>query len=74
MATDVKTPAFYSLYVQYACAATAGLMIIGHLAKIVAVQSDNTITIGFFFVALLAIFNAAGRIIAGMCLTMWEGL
>jgi MFS family permease len=62
----IKTPAFYSLYVQYACAATAGLMIIGHLAKIVAVQSGNTITIGFFFVALLAIFNAGGRIVAGI--------
>ena len=62
----IKTPAFYSLYVQYACAATAGLMIIGHLAKIVAVQSGNTITIGFFFVALLALFNAGGRIVAGI--------
>lgn len=62
----VRTPAFYSLYLQYACAATAGLMIIGHLAKIVAVQSGNTIKIGFFFVALLAIFNAGGRIIAGI--------
>jgi MFS transporter, OFA family, oxalate/formate antiporter len=62
----IKTPAFYSLYVQYACAATAGLMIIGHLAKIVAVQSGNTITIGFFFVALLAVFNAGGRIVAGI--------
>ena len=29
------------LYVQYACAATAGLMIIGHMAKIVAVQSGT---------------------------------
>jgi MFS family permease len=62
----IKTPAFYSLYIQYACAATAGLMIIGHLAKIVAVQSGNTITIGFFFVALLAVFNAGGRIVAGI--------
>jgi len=62
----IKTPAFYSLYIQYACAATAGLMIIGHLAKIVAVQSGNTITIGFLFVSLLAIFNAGGRIVAGI--------
>jgi MFS transporter, OFA family, oxalate/formate antiporter len=62
----IRTPAFYSLYVQYACAATAGLMIIGHLAKIVAVQSGNTITIGFLFVSLLAIFNAGGRIVAGI--------
>lgn len=57
---------FYSLYIQYACAATAGLMIIGHLAKIVSVQSNNAIKIGFLFVALLAIFNACGRIVAGI--------
>src|SRR5512147_229157 len=62
----LRTPAFYSLYIQYACAATAGLMIIGHLAKIVAVQSGNTIKIGFLFVALLAIFNAGGRVVAGI--------
>ncbi len=61
----LRTPTFYSLYIQYACAATAGLMIIGHLAKIVSVQSGDTIKIGFVFVALLAIFNAAGRIVAG---------
>jgi OFA family oxalate/formate antiporter-like MFS transporter len=62
----IKTPTFYSLWLQYACAATAGLMIIGHMAKIVAVQSQNTIQIGFVFVALLAIFNASGRIVAGI--------
>jgi MFS family permease len=62
----VRTPTFYSLYVQYACAATAGLMIIAHMAKIVSVQSGNAITAGSFFVALLAIFNASGRIIAGV--------
>ncbi len=62
----LRTPAFYSLYIQYACAATAGLMIIGHLAKIIAVQSGNTIKIGFLFVALLAIFNASGRVVAGI--------
>lgn len=62
----LKTPSFYTLWLQYACAATAGLMIIGHLAKIVAVQSGNSITIGFLFVALLAVFNAGGRVIAGI--------
>ena len=44
----------------------AGLMIIGHMAKIVAVQSAGAIKVGFVFVALLAIFNASGRIIAGV--------
>ncbi len=62
----VRTPAFYSLYVQYACAATAGLMIIGHMARIVAVQSANAIQAGFVFVALLAVFNASGRVVAGI--------
>ncbi len=62
----LRSPMFYMLYIQYACAATAGLMIIGHMAKIVAVQSSNTIQAGFFFVALLAIFNAGGRIVAGI--------
>ncbi len=62
----VKTPAFYLLYIEYACAATAGLMIIGHMAKIVAMQSGGAIQTGFVFVALLATFNASGRIIAGI--------
>jgi MFS transporter, OFA family, oxalate/formate antiporter len=62
----IRTTAFWSLWIRYACAATAGLMIIGHMAKIVSVQSGNTIKIGFVFVALLACFNAAGRVIAGV--------
>jgi MFS family permease len=62
----LRAPMFYMLWIQYACAATAGLMIIGHIAKIVAVQSGNAIEIGFVFVALLAIFNASGRVIAGV--------
>jgi MFS family permease len=62
----LKSPMFYMLWVQFVCAATAGLMIIGHMARIVAVQSNNAIKIGFVFVALLAIFNAGGRIVAGV--------
>lgn len=62
----LKTKTFYLLWIEFACGAMAGLMIIGHLAKIVAVQSGNQIQIGFIFVALLAIFNAGGRLIAGM--------
>ncbi|HSB05510.1 MAG TPA: OFA family MFS transporter, partial [Thermodesulfobacteriota bacterium] len=62
----LKTKTFYLLWIEFACGAMAGLMIIGHLAKIVSVQSGNKIQIGFMFVALLAIFNAGGRLIAGM--------
>jgi OFA family oxalate/formate antiporter-like MFS transporter len=61
----MKTPTFYLLWIEFVCGALAGLMIIGHLAKIVAVQSNNMIQTGFLFVGLLAIFNAGGRLIAG---------
>lgn len=62
----VRSPTFWSLYLQYAFAAMAGLMIIGHLAKIVSVQSGDAIKAGFLFVALLAVFNASGRVVAGV--------
>lgn len=62
----LKTKEFYLLYIQFAFAATAGLMIIGHLARIVAVQSGGMIQSGFVLVALMAVFNAGGRIIAGV--------
>ena len=62
----MNTRTFYLLWIEYVCGAMAGLMIIGHLAKIVAVQSGNAIQAGFFFVALLAVFNAGGRLIAGV--------
>jgi MFS transporter, OFA family, oxalate/formate antiporter len=61
----IRAPTFWSLYLQYAFAATAGLMIIGHLAKIIAVQSNNTVK-AVLFLQLLAIFNAAGRVAAGV--------
>ena len=62
----LRMPVFYLLWLEFTCGALAGLMIIGHLAKIVAVQSNNAIQIGFIFVALLAVFNAGGRLIMGM--------
>jgi MFS family permease len=62
----LRSPAFYSLYLQYACAATAGLMIIGHLAKIVAAQSDGSIKSASLILGVLAVFNAGGRVVAGV--------
>ncbi len=61
----IRTPTFWSLYLQYAFAATAGLMIIGHLAKIVAVQTGGAVTAGLIL-PVLAIFNAGGRVAAGV--------
>ncbi|MDI6727197.1 MAG: OFA family MFS transporter [Smithellaceae bacterium] len=61
----MRTRTFYLLWAEFACGSLAGLMIIGHLAKIVAVQSGGAIQFGFIFVAILAVFNAGGRILAG---------
>jgi OFA family oxalate/formate antiporter-like MFS transporter len=49
---------------MYACGAGAGLMIIAKLAAIVKVQAG--LEMGFVLVAVLAIGNGAGRIVAGM--------
>lgn len=59
----LRTPQFYLLWIMFVFGAGTGLMIIGKLAKIVDVQAG--IKAGFVFVALLAVGNAAGRIVAG---------
>jgi len=61
----LKTPQFYLLWLMYAFASFAGLMIIGHMAKIAGKQLPGT-ELGFILVAILAIGNAGGRIIAGV--------
>lgn len=62
----LRTRAFYLLYIEYTFAALAGLMIIGHLARIIAVQTGGLVQTGFLFVASMAVFNALGRLMAGM--------
>ena len=60
----MRTPQFYLLWLMFACGSGAGLMIIGKLAKIVELQSGSKA--GFILVALLAIGNASGRLVAGV--------
>jgi OFA family oxalate/formate antiporter-like MFS transporter len=60
----LKTPQFILLWIMFVFAAGAGLMIIGKLAKIVDLQAG--IKAGFIFVAMLAVGNAGGRVIAGV--------
>jgi MFS transporter, OFA family, oxalate/formate antiporter len=60
----LRTWQFYVIWFMYACGAGAGLMIISKLAKIVDVQAG--ISLGFILVAILAVGNGAGRIIAGV--------
>ncbi len=61
----VSTPLFYVLWIQFVFATSAGLMIIGHMSKIVSAQSMGAIQAGFLFVALLSAFNATGRVVSG---------
>ena len=60
----LKTWQFYVLWFMYACGAGAGLMIISKLAKIADHQAG--IKLGFVLVAVLAVGNGAGRIVAGV--------
>ena len=57
------TVQFYLLWFMYACGAGAGLMVIAKLAAIAKQQAG--IELGFILVAVLAVGNGAGRIIAG---------
>ncbi len=59
----MSTPQFYLLWLMYAFNAGAGLMVIGKLA--VVVQAQASYEGGFILVALMAIGNAGGRLIAG---------
>jgi OFA family oxalate/formate antiporter-like MFS transporter len=61
----VRTPQFALLWLMYAFAAFAGLMIIGHMAKIAALQLPGA-DLGFLLVGVLAIGNATGRVVAGI--------
>ncbi|SMY31524.1 putative MFS-type transporter YhjX [Photobacterium malacitanum] len=60
----LKTPQFYSLWVMYAFASAAGLMIIGNITSIAATQAN--ITDAAYLVVILAIFNSGGRVAAGI--------
>jgi len=59
----LRTRAFYQLWFIYACGAGAGLMIIAKLAMIAREQA--ALELGFVLVAILALGNGAGRILAG---------
>jgi MFS transporter, OFA family, oxalate/formate antiporter len=60
----LKTWQFYILWFTFACGAGAGLMVIGKLAVIAKVQAN--IELGFILVAILAIGNGGGRLLAGI--------
>lgn len=59
----LRTPQFWMMWFMYFCGAGAGLMIISKMAKITNEQAG--LALGFVLVAVLAIGNGGGRIIAG---------
>ncbi|MDR9831661.1 OFA family MFS transporter [Vibrio sp. FNV 38] len=60
----LKTPQFYSLWVMYAFAASAGLMIIGNITNIASVQANLPNAV--YLASILAVFNSGGRVAAGI--------
>ena len=60
----MKTKQFYLLWIMFALSSSAGLMIIGNIATIANLQAN--LEAGFYLVGLLALFNAVGRLGAGI--------
>ncbi len=60
----LSTVQFYLVWFMYACGAGAGLMVIAKLAAIAKQQAG--IELGFILVAVLAVGNGSGRIVAGI--------
>jgi MFS transporter, OFA family, oxalate/formate antiporter len=61
----IRTPQFWLLWLMYGLTAFAGVMIIGHMAEIEATQVRGP-DLGYVLVAILALGNASGRIVAGV--------
>ncbi len=60
----LRTPQFYLLWFMFCFSSLAGLMVIGQLSSIALEQAG--VAAGFVIVAVLAIFNAGGRIVGGV--------
>ena len=59
-----RLPQFYLLWIMYALAATAGLMLIAHLPKIAEAQANWKA--GYWLIVILSVLNASGRLGAGI--------
>lgn len=61
----LRTPQFYQLWVMYVFSAFAGLMVLGHMAKIAQLQLDG-LNLGYLLVAVLAVGSFSGRVLGGL--------
>ncbi len=59
----IRTRVFYKLWLMYFLTASAGLMIIGHIATIAQTQAlwEN----GFYLIIVFAVLNTIGRLVSG---------
>lgn len=64
----LRKPQFYVLWLMYMFVAFAGLMMIGHMAKIAAqlFDAETAKTMGFVLVVALALGNGTGRPVTGI--------
>ncbi|OED42064.1 oxalate:formate antiporter [Endozoicomonas sp. (ex Bugula neritina AB1)] len=60
----IKTRQFYMMWIMFAFASSAGLMLIGNITSIASHQGN--ITEAAYLVSLLAVFNTGGRVVMGM--------
>ncbi len=60
----VRTKEFYLLWIMYLCGAMTGLMLMGHMSKILQVQTGSAENV-VFLVSAFSISNALGRPTAG---------
>ena len=60
----LKTPQFYSRWIMFAFASSAGLMIIGNITSIASTQAS--ITDAAYLVGINAVFNCCGRFGGGI--------
>ncbi|CAM3512999.1 L-lactate MFS transporter [Parendozoicomonas haliclonae] len=60
----VKTRQFYLMWIAFAFASSAGLLLIGNITSIAALQGN--ITGAAYLVSLLAVSNTGGRVLMGM--------
>ena len=62
----LKTPVFYVMLLLFTCGAFSGMMVISQASAVAANMVGMTAIMASTAVSVLAVFNAAGRILAGL--------
>ena len=62
----LKTPVFYVMLLLFTCGAFSGMMVISQASAVAANMVGMTAVMASTAVSVLAVFNASGRILAGL--------